>query len=364
MKLIDKYIFKQVLMATVLGILIFVVFWISPEILIRIIRETMNGQVTVNEAIKLFFYEIPDILSKAIPVGLMLGALFVFDKLSRDSELVVMRCIGVSLKRLIFPVILIGSAASVLCFITYDYLIPSSEQAMIKVKGVEAKHFVYVDKDKQGTPKTILIVGNFDNKFISEVKFLKLLNNNDGEVSRITEVLSSETALFSKGKWELKNGIQYEISDEGVYKKINKFSSKEIMNGSLGVNAYNLMKTSVKKPTQMNLAQLNEHYRLLDALHIDDEKAYFENKIYQRYSMPFSCLLFGICGVILGYGKPREKKFIGLAVGICLIFFYFITMPFIDLLAEHKVVYPIITAWLPNLFVLATTIGFWKYRKI
>lgn len=364
MKLIDKYIFKQVLMATILGVIIFIVFWISPEILIRIIRETMNGQITFPEAVKLFFYEIPDILSKAIPVGLMLGALFVFDKLSRDSELVVMRCVGVSLKRLIFPVLIIGSVASVFCFITYDYLIPSSEQAMMKLKGVESKHFVYVDKDKDGAPKTILIVGGFDNKEITEVKYLRLSKSNSSQVSAITEILSSEKASYSKGKWILGKGLQYEIAEDGVYKNINNYGSKVVMDGSLGVNAYKLMKNSVKKPLQMNLKQLNEHYRLLDALNIEDEKAYFKNKIYQRYSMPFSCVLFGICGVILGYGKPREKKFIGLVAGICLVFLYFITMPFIDLLAEHKVVLPIISVWLPNLFVLGTAVGFWKYRKI
>ncbi|MEI7473142.1 MAG: LptF/LptG family permease [bacterium] len=364
MKLIDKYIFKQIALATIMGVLIFIVFWISPEILIRIIRQTMNGQVSPIEAIKLFFLEIPEILSKAIPVGLMLGSLFVFDKLSRDSELIIIRSVGVSLKRLLVPVLVISSFASILCFFTYDYLIPSSEKAMLNVQGMESTHFVYVDKDKENIPKKIFIVGNFDNKKVGEVKFLTLSKNKESTVPEINEVLTADYAKYSKEKWTLYNGYQYEISDDGVYKEIHKFTTKDVLEGTPATNAQTLMKNSIKKPTQMTLKELSDHYNLLASLGIEDELGYFKNKIHQRFSMPFSCILFGLCGVILGYGKPREHKFIGLIAGICLVFLYFITMPFIDMLAEHRIIYPVIAAWLPNMLVLGTTISFLKYRRI
>lgn len=364
MRIIDKYIFKQISMATLLGILIFIVFWISPEILFRIIRQTMAGQITFAHAVELFFLEIPEILSKAIPVGLMLGSLFVFDRLSRDSELIVIRGVGVSLKRLLAPVAAISILASILCFITYNSLIPLSEKVMADLNGRDSSHFVYVHKDKDGSPSKILIIGNYNNGSMSDVKLLKLSKDNSLGVPAINEVLTSSVAKYNNGKWRFGNGLKYEISNDGVYKNVDKFDSTEVLSGISGQSAYKIMQNSVKKPSEMNLSQLWEHYNLLKKLEIDDELSYYKNKIHQRFAMPFSCLLFGLCGVVLGYGKPREKKFIGLIFGICLVFLYFIIMPFMDMLSEHRILLPVLSAWIPNILVLGTIIGFIKYRRL
>ena len=69
MTILDRYIFKQVLTATLVGIVMFIVIWISPEILFKIIRNTIYGEITLQTALKLFFLEIPEILGKAVPVG-------------------------------------------------------------------------------------------------------------------------------------------------------------------------------------------------------------------------------------------------------------------------------------------------------
>ena len=94
MKLLDKYILKQIFAATLVGIILFIVVWISPEILFKIIKRTVAGEYTIAVAIKRFIFEIPEILGKAIPVGLLLGNLFIFDKLSKDFELTILRNIG------------------------------------------------------------------------------------------------------------------------------------------------------------------------------------------------------------------------------------------------------------------------------
>ena len=98
--LFDKYIFNQVLLATLVSILLFIVIWIAPEILFKVIRRTLKGVYTYPVAFQLLLYEIPQILGKALPVGLLLGSLFTFDKLSKDFELTVLRGIGISFKRI------------------------------------------------------------------------------------------------------------------------------------------------------------------------------------------------------------------------------------------------------------------------
>ena len=97
----DRYIFKQVLFATMVAILLFTIVWIAPEMLLNTIKGALAGEYGVKTAILMLFYELPKILGKAFPVGLLLGTLFTFDKLSKDSELTIFRATGLSFGRII-----------------------------------------------------------------------------------------------------------------------------------------------------------------------------------------------------------------------------------------------------------------------
>ena len=116
----------QVMMATFVAILLFTVVWIAPEMLLNTIKRTLAGEFGVKTAILVIFYELPKILGKAFPVGLLLGSLFTFDKLSKDSELTIFRAVGLSFHRIIAPVLALSLIVTWMCFVTCDKLIPYS----------------------------------------------------------------------------------------------------------------------------------------------------------------------------------------------------------------------------------------------
>jgi lipopolysaccharide export system permease protein len=159
-KIIDRYIFSQVLKATAFWLIVFIVVWISPEILLKIIRKFVNGEIPFQMAIRLLLLEMPEILTKAVPVGLMLGSIIVFDRLSRDSELTIIRMIGVSLYRLILPILALSVCGVFICYFIYKDLIPYSSSNIKALKNdFFQSNFVYIDKDKNKMPKQILVVG-------------------------------------------------------------------------------------------------------------------------------------------------------------------------------------------------------------
>ena len=69
----DRYIFSQVFFATFVAILLFTVVWIAPEMLLNTIKRTLEGVYTAKTAVLVLTYELPKILGKAFPVGLLLG---------------------------------------------------------------------------------------------------------------------------------------------------------------------------------------------------------------------------------------------------------------------------------------------------
>ena len=126
----DKYIFKQVAITTFVAILLFTVVWIAPEMLLNTIKKILAGEYTLKMGVAYLTYQLPLILGKAFPVGLLLGSLFTFDKLSKDSELTIFRAVGLSFKRIVTPVMFLSLTVTILCFVTYDKLIPYSQQAL------------------------------------------------------------------------------------------------------------------------------------------------------------------------------------------------------------------------------------------
>jgi lipopolysaccharide export system permease protein len=365
MKLIDKYIFKQGALATIVGLIAFIVVWISPEILAKIIKKVVAGQVSPVLAVKLFFLEIPEILGNLIPASLMLGSIWVFDQLSKNSELTILRGIGISFRRLTVPVIVLSLFGVIFSFLTHEYLIPYSTTSL-KILKQEAHidHFVFVDKTKSGKPKEILIVGDFNSKVIRSVKSLKFSDTVSHNTPLLNSINIAKVAKQGKDFWTLNNGIEYQIGPDGVYKNIKPFDSIKALSPDSSEKAYSLLIYSTKKPEEMNLATIKDYLKLLKSASMNTEYNYILSKYYQRFAQPFSCVLFALCGIILGFSKPREGKFLGFTIGVALIFLYFITAPFIEMLAHIGIVQPVLAAWIPNMLIMLSIIGLVKYKQV
>ncbi len=364
-KLLDRYIFSQVLTATVFGIFIFIIVWISPEILFKIIKRLINGDIGVLLAIKLFFLEIPEIISKAVPVGLMIGSLFVFDRLSRDSELTIMRMAGVNTTRLVIPIIVLGIIGAFICFFIYKDVIPYTTTTIKELKHeVYQQHFVYIDKKENKKPKQILIVGGFNGILIYDIKLLKFSEEESEGNALIESIITAQTADVEKDCWNLKNVVKYEIAPDGVYRKIQRLDEIKIFDAKAAQNAEQLLIYSTRRPRELNNPDLENYIALLDTLDMKEEHRFVQSKYYQRYSRSIGCIFLGICGVLLGISRPREKRFIGFTAGAALIFMYYILVPFLDMLAQRGTLLPVASAWFPDIMVCVLIGVLIKYKNL
>jgi len=363
--ILDRYIFKQVLTATVVGVVLFVVVWISPEILFKIIRNTIHGDITFQTAIKLFFLEIPEIMGKAIPVGLMIGSLFVFDRLSKDSELTIIRGIGVSIPRLFLPILILSSFGVLLCYFVIKDLIPYSTTSIKQIKNeTYQEHFVFMDKNSQGKPKNIIIVGGYDGTKLNSINYLKFSDIVNSDTPLIKSIITAETATINDKYWVVKKGIEYKIASSGVYENTIHFNEMKVLEGEAATKAKNLIKFSSKKPMEMTNSELQSYINTLKSCDMSDEYRFALSKYYQRYAQAFACIVFAVCGVLLGFRKPREKRFIGFTVSVALIFAYYIILPFLDMLVQSNILTPFIGAWFPNFIIIAAIVAILKYKEL
>ena len=361
----DKYIFSQVMMATFVAILLFTVVWIAPEMLLNTIKKTLSGDYGVKTAILVILYELPKILGKAFPVGLLLGSLFTFDKLSKDSELTIFRAVGLSFQRIIAPVLVLSLIVTWLCFVTGDKLIPYSVNKAGALKGgYISTQYIYTQKDKEEIPTKAVVVSKFSKDTMYNVIVLDFSKKQYTDVHQLQDIYYAKTGKNFNNYWRLYDITQYELSNDGIYIDINKIPELDILQGESAQNAFTLMTYSVKKEREINNHDLHNYIKLLKKEGLDEEYRYMLNKYLQRFFHPFVCVLLAIMGALLGFSKPREQRLVGFTIAIGSIFLYYITLPFFDLLAEKGVLPPLVTAIFPPFAFLCAIIAFYKSKDL
>lgn len=364
LKILDKYILSQVVGVTIVCILLFSIIWIAPEILLRTVQRVLNGTYTLEMGISAILCEIPKILANALPIGVFLGTLFTFDKLSKDSEIYIFRATGVSFSRMIAACLVFGAIVGGLTFFVKDRVIPYASMKYDIVKRANpVVHFVFPVTNEDGSMNRVIIVPEYRNHNVKDVVVLNFASKSDGQgQSILNDVYMGDFVRFNDNRWIINDAVRYKIASDGIYTRTGTYKNLEILNGIKAAHAYELMKASTMRERDMTNKTLKNVIRLMKEEGMDDEYRFMTNKYLQRFSGALMSMLFVILGALLGFSKPREQRLIGFTGAILTIFLYYITMPFLDLLSEKGFLPPLLSAFLPAIAVI-TAIYFIKRHK-
>ncbi len=364
-KLLDRYIFSQVFLACFACVFIFMIVWIMPEIFLKTVQRVINGTYTIETAAWIILCELPKVLNIALPVGMLLGCILTFDKLSKDFEITVMRSTGISFFRIITPAILLSILFTALTFFVAAKFLPASALKLKIIKNEQrSSQFVFPVKNTDNSMKKIIIVSNFDDNNIRDVIVLNFYDKSETGSSLLSSIDISDFAKYDYKNWTLNSGKKYLISEDGIFHKISDFKDYVILDNQSAVNAYKLMKYSVYRDRELSNNQIYEYIKLLKTENMDDEYRFMLNKFIQRFSHAFMCITFAVLGCLLGFSKPREQKFIGMLIAVGVIFMYYITIPFFDLLAEKAILSPFVTSLFAPVISVFLIVFFKKAKEL
>lgn len=352
--LLDKFILSQVLGATLVCLILFIIVWIAPETLFKIIKKILRDTYTPLFGLKVLILEIPKVLAKAIPVGILLGSIFTFDRLSKNSELSILRGIGLSFNRIMAPVIVLGVILSFFCYLVNDKLIPTASAKLGESKG-GGSHFVYIVENPDKSPKQNIIVSNFTPSEIFDITVMNFSQEKYSDATMFKSIVFAPIAHKEENAWVLNDALIYEIDDDGIYKKVIHQKKYPILTeGNQAQEVFDLMLNNTRKERVFTNHQIKTYAKLLKRANFSDEYRYFRAKLYQRYLHPLTCILFAIIGCMLGFAPPRSQRLVGFTIAVGMIFGYYITLPFFDLLAQKAVLPPFIASSFPIiLFIIS-----------
>ncbi len=127
MKQYQLYLLRQLLTAMmIITIVMTGIIWLF--ISVRAVESIVNRGLSFGLFLQLTGMQLPNFLVQIVPIALFIAGVFVYNRLSSDREILVLRAAGVSPLALAQPILVLGLAASALCYTFALYITPISYQ--------------------------------------------------------------------------------------------------------------------------------------------------------------------------------------------------------------------------------------------
>ena len=319
MRLIDRYICRQVFSHALLGLAIFSFVFFVPQ-LVRLMDLVVRRSASWETLGILFLCTLPGILSFTLPMGVLVGVLIALGRMSADSELIAMSALGFGRRRLLVPIGILAVGATLITFCMTLWLGPLSVRTFRmledRLRTGQASFQVAPRVFDEQFPRMVLYVNDIDST-ATRWKGVFLAGTDAKDVSRLT--LAEEAIVIAdrnEGKLELHlhNGSVHEFSlSEPNNYSLSAFAARDLPVEARGLEAGPASLPSIPGRTMRTLFQ----ERRTGARDVAVE-------IQRRLAFPFACISFALLAVPLGARPRRGGRAAGFLITLLLICGYYL----------------------------------------
>ncbi|MGB2601830.1 MAG: LptF/LptG family permease [Candidatus Omnitrophota bacterium] len=350
MRITTRYLLKE------LGGPFFAALFVTTIILaagniIQTADMVVNKGVEITQVIKLFLLFLPYVLIFTIPISVLAAVLLGFGRLSSDNEVTTLRTSGISIYKVIMPIIVCGFIISLINIPLNDKILPQSEfEARKLAKRLGIKH-----------PTALLEPGIFVKGFKDYIIFVHNVKGNKLEGIRIyqprenkaTRVIVAETGEVislpdeDAVKLKLENGT----ADEIVPDKPDEFYKLTFKEYFMTLNLHQAVDTRhiQKKAREKSIKELLAE---IDTLKKDDINVIpLRVEFHKKLALAFSSLVFVLIGIPLAITTHRREKFVGFGLAIGLFLVYWGIMLSGVAFAIRAVIPPWVGVWSANILL-------------
>ncbi len=125
MKALDRYMVLQLLATTfATGVALTFTVWLTQSL--RLFDYIINRGLPAEKFLTVALLLMPSFLTIVLPVSTFVSVLFVYNKLTTDNELIVMRACGLSQLQVARPALILGALVTLLMFVITLFVLPWS----------------------------------------------------------------------------------------------------------------------------------------------------------------------------------------------------------------------------------------------
>lgn len=308
-----------------------------------------SHQVSADVMKRYYMYSTPEILYRMFPISAVVASVFTISSLNKNSELVALFSMGMSLARVSAPIIVLISLLGAMAFVASDKILPNFQEKKDYTYWVEVRNrpgmFTTVKTDR---------IWYRSGNILFNIKSLKASGKEAMGASfyyfdsewQLVQMIKAGSVKMDGKKWYLKNGLIHLFPDNSSFPMVETFKEKLIQIDEEVAD----IQTDTSSASRLELAELQRFIEKNRDAGVDTLQ--FEVSYHSKFSYAFTGLILVLLGLPFSVKKGRSGSVVAnLGVCIGLIFLFWILFSSFQTLAKYGSLPPILGAWAANLLL-------------
>src|SRR5580698_10424902 len=343
------------------GLFAFTLIFAATELL-NIGKLVSNEHAPLWAAVLVFTWSLPADIVLVIPMALLLGTLLAMQRLSGESEITALKAAGITIARIVTPLLAVGILMSVVTYYMQEGVVPYAEDQLTEIENGVINHVSAFNRDLTvsaplpggGRQVTIATAYEPNSRALLHVTLIQYDNHNDAR-----QIVFADRAEFTANKWTLENSSVYRFNPDGSTLAEPRIAQQEV---EIGENPSNLVKRmSNDDPENMSRSEIADVVR--SGQLTQNEVRKYVTTYQEKLARPFACFVFILIAIPLGLRSIRSSgsTSFGFGLSLAIVFVYYVVMTICSFAGEAFLAYAPVWAWMPNL--LFTAIGLIRLRR-
>jgi len=348
MKIIDRYMIRGFLGPFLWCLFLFTIMAIIIDIF-SFIENIVKFKIPAASLIAFYVYYSPAILLQVAPMAVLLSTIYVLSNLNKHNEITAMKSSGISLWRIMAPVLIMGFLISVAIFIINDKIIPVSSKVsnyirreeLEKEKRKESKAKVINNVAVYGAGNRIVFARNYDTekKTLGDI----IIHEHDARANLISKTIAESGAWTGEG-WKFHKVITWNIDNAGRILGKPDFAEEKIIPlkespGDFANREWRADYMSYKELKRYIRNFRGVGTRLVKGLLVD---------LHYKISFSLISLIIILIGAPFALITTRGGVLIGIGMSIAIGLLYYAFIAISLAFGKAGILPPVVSAWLGN----------------
>lgn len=348
--ILDRFILNELKGPFFFGVFAFTVLLVAGDLLFKLADLIIEQGVSLSVISRLFVYKLPGVIVLTLPMAALLSALLTFARLSSTSEIGALKASGISLQRIVRPVLFGSVAVALLATAANETVVPLTSRAAENVLRYEVakqrvsliQDHVFMREEEEGQLKRVTYISRLKPRS-GRMEGVLVQEFEEGQLRRI---LSAEEGSWQEGEWWLDDGKVFEVDEAGRVSLLFRFERQRL---TLRLSPGQLEKVS-RQPEEMSIPELLGQIELFDHQGIDVRPLWV--MFHLRLAVPWASVVLALVGAAIGVRPQRSGSGVGLGLSVVIVFAYYVVMSLCRALGQGGYLPPLLAAWMPNLTFL------------
>ena len=312
-------------------------------------EELIGVGVDGSDVVGILVTLMPYAIGITLPMALLVGVLIGLGRLSGDREIVAMQACGISISRILSPLLLLATAvAAVDCYVLAT-MVPSANQRFREIvfrvsanraEGEVKPRVFEVDR----FPRVVLYVrevaaDGWRDVFLADVERPGQPDVYVADWGRFTVDPERRTVSVA-----LRQGQRHRVDpvEPGRY-EVHDFDELRIQ---LDASALFPDGGPAREVNELSVGELREEIVTLREAGVSPHPPIMA--LHEKFSIPLACFVFVLLAVGLGVSSRKEGRLASFALGIAVILSYYVVMYLGTAMAKGQWLSPHLVRWIPN----------------